>query len=202
MKEHLQTFTTQQVQDLLAGRKTQDRRVAKNLPLSFLTSPQVYDKKSMNYLCPWEIGDRILVQETFAELSGIDPGVDAIIDGYFYKATYHGLGEEPRWKRSIHCPREACRITLEITDIWAERLQDISEEDVIAEGIKEPDLIKQYYGDIHSTIAYYDYLFDKYQQPTPSSSFRTLWDSTSQGKKHPWENNDWVWARKLKRIKP
>ena len=189
MKEHLQTFTTQQVQDLLAGRKTQDRKIAKNLPLSFLTSPEVYNSKSMNYLCPWEIGDRILVQETFCYYYSIkdEQGNPELA----YKASINPVCHKNfKWKRSIHCPREACRITLEITDIWAERLQDISEEDAIAEGVCE--------------LANREFSLNggAFRANYPQRTFSFLWDSTSQGKKHPWEKNDWVWARKLKRIKP
>lgn len=82
------------------------------------------------------------------------------------------------WKRpSIFMPRWASRITLEITDVRVQRLQEITNEDAFAEGCD----------------------FRLARTPNHVGAFASLWDSIN-GKTHPWENNPWVWAVSFKRI--
>jgi len=95
-------------------------------------------------LCPYgKVGDRLWVRETFADLSDYDSGFYTEDQGYvtagiIYRAddADGAWGNDPdfKWKPSIHMPRSASRITLENTGVRVERLQDISEEDAIAEG--------------------------------------------------------------------
>jgi hypothetical protein len=80
-----------------------------------------------------------------------------------------------RWRPSIHMPRWASRITLEITDVRVERLQDISEDDSMAEGIP-------FEGD----------------QPSPRDNFSALWDSIKGT--DSWDENPWVWVVEFKRV--
>lgn len=87
------------------------------------------------------------------------------------------------WKPSIHMPRSACRIRLQITDIRVERLQDVSEEDAKAEGVERfPNGRWKMYG-LHHNV---------YDMPTAHDSFRTLW-RTINGEES-WNANPWVWA--------
>lgn len=88
--------------------------------------------------------------------------------------------EKPlKWRASIFMPRAVSRITLEITNIRVERLQDISEEDAKAEGVPPFD-----WNDGWSL------------RPVPA--FEKLWDSIN-GAKHPWSSNPWVWCVNFKR---
>lgn len=105
-------------------------------------------------------------------------GLSADEEGqYHWKA-----GESPcRWRPSIHMPRWASRITLEITDVRVERVQDISEEDAIAEGVVCPRLGT--YG------------------MNPETVFRDLWDSIAKPGAL-WRDNPWVWAISFKRVAP
>jgi len=89
----------------------------------------------------------------------------------------------PFSRPSIHMPRWASRIALEITNVRVERLQDISEEDAQAEGV--PKSITQY----GLTIDY-----ENYREP-----FIELWDKIN-GKKHPWASNPWVWVVEFRKI--
>lgn len=111
-------------------------------------------------------------------------------------------GQSPcRWRPSIHMPRWASRILLEITDVRLERLQDISEDDAIAEGIEG---INQPTGGDD-----YDDLWRNYGLPDKDelypwfsgdciASFRSLWEATNgQGS---WGANPWVWVIEFKRI--
>ena len=99
---------------------------------------------------------------------------------------YVGLYDSQRgtWRPSIHMPRWASRITLEITDIRCQRLQDISEEDCWSEGIEEI----RYAGDEHGNL-----------RGGVLEDYRALWDSIANpGAK--WRDNPWVWAISFKRV--
>lgn len=94
------------------------------------------------------------------------------------------------WKPSIHMPRWASRITLEITGIRAERVQDITEQDAIAEGIQE-----------------WEYMFKLYDNPfagwtrDPILSFKTLWDSINAKRGYGWNINPLNWVYDFKEVK-
>lgn len=109
-------------------------------------------------------------------------------DGEFEWCGDDDGGGEPRsaWHPSIHMPREASRIQLEITSIRIERLQEISEEDAIAEGARpiECDHIRRSCEDIG---CYGD---------TAKASFRGIWESTGGD----WNANPWVWVIEFKRV--
>ena len=94
------------------------------------------------------------------------------------------------WKPSAYMPRWASRITLEITGVRVERLQEISEADADKEGFNEdfphkvfPEYFNQDMGD--------------YSIP---ECFGMLWDSIN-GKKHPWESNPFVWVIEFRKVK-
>lgn len=92
------------------------------------------------------------------------------------------------WKPSIHMPKSAARIWLKVIQIKVERLQDIKEEDAIAEGVKFSK----------STIGncYYNYITGGYNKTTTAyHSFRTLWQSING--KDSWNANPWVWVIKF-----
>lgn len=93
------------------------------------------------------------------------------------------------WKPSIHMPKAAARIWLEVTDIRVERLQDISKEDAIAEGI-EPvaDGYKNYMPKLSST--------SQFCWPTAYHSFQSLWESINGAES--WDLNPWLWVVKFK----
>jgi len=101
-------------------------------------------------------------------------------------------GESPcRWRPSIHMPRWASRITLEITDVRVQRLQEISEDDCIAEGI---DRVKS------GPFGFRDYEWLDAQTGIEAwKSYASLWDSIN-GKRAPWSSNPWVWCITFKRL--
>lgn len=90
------------------------------------------------------------------------------------------------WKPSIHMPKAAARIWLRVTDIRIERLQDISEEDAISEGIKSR------YSEIFNEERYHDYLNEESEWRFPESSFQSLW--TKINGPESWDLNPWVWV--------
>lgn len=95
-----------------------------------------------------------------------------------------------RWRPSIHMPRWASRILLEVTDVRVERLQDISEEQALAEGVRgEPcDHARQACADIGCW------------GDTAKGAFGFLWESLNG--EGSWAENPWVWVVEIKRVTP
>lgn len=104
-------------------------------------------------------------------------------------------GGDPRsaWKPSIHMPRVASRILLEITDVRVERLQDISEQQALAEGVR-PYTDHAELGDWYHVEGVETYSAD------PCKSFELLWTAINDAAS--WDANPWVWVVEFKRIEP
>lgn len=141
-------------------------------------------------LCPYGVpGDELWVRETWAPVSPFDPSPET---GAFYRADYlddpHGPdgekspeGRYRTWCPSIHMPRWASRITLEVTGVRVERLNDISEADAIAEGC-DVDLLAR--PELTGTVA--------------KICFRHLWESINGP--DSWDANPWVWVVEFKQV--
>lgn len=104
-------------------------------------------------------------------------------------------GVEFPWKPSIHMPRSACRIILEITDVLCERLQEISEQDAISEGV---ETFRPVPGGGPAETMYRHYLKENKWGPSPVHSFQTLWQLINGH--DSWAANPWIWAISFKRI--
>ena len=124
-------FSAPMVRALLGGTKTQTRRVIKPQPVMF---------NGADAKLRISVGDRLYVREQFAMMPATSFGspktisaADPYMAAYYREGFYHS-GKHP-WRPSIHMPRWASRLTLTITDVRVQRLQDISEEDARAEGI-------------------------------------------------------------------
>lgn len=145
-------FSAPMVRALLEGRKTQTRRVAKfvlsNEPGNFvcenggggmigLTEADV-PIHAPDY-APYAPGDLLYVREAFRETDGgavFDAAggcIDFVDPEILYRASERGT--YGKWKPSIHMPRWASRLTLAVTDVRVQRLQDISDKDAMAEGV-------------------------------------------------------------------
>lgn len=208
-------FSTSMVQAILEGRKSQTRRIVKPQPvqqvmgggpfeamksLGISDDPLGWTWKGTRWM-PWpesilnmspygKTGDRLWVRETWAyvDFAGED-------NGYVYRATDPDweTTEEWRWRPSIHMPKAAARIWLEVTEVRVERLQEISEEDAIAEGVETMS--------IDRVKCYRDYGGDDGEDTwigSPTISFETLWQSINGAES--WEQNPFVWVIKFKRL--
>lgn len=220
MKELPILFSAPMVRAILSGQKTQTRRLVKPQPTEFglkwvtdcegdfatwqdsglLIDEYSDDGGPCQRACPYgKPGDRLWVRETWAKNEGSAGGCCYRADhGGACAYEAHDLGKGlvthkvSKWKPSIHMPRWASRITLEITGVRVERLQDISEADAIAEGCFK-NHNGYYWGGPHPE-------YGTKQMATPVSAFRDLWESiNSTGS---WESNPWVWAVEFKRIQP
>lgn len=183
MKEHPILFSGEMVRAILDGRKTQTRRVITPRPVSWDSEP-IYNTSARGwhfkggekykYKCPYGIpGDRLWVRETWHEATP-EPGF------LVYRATYR-WPQDFKWKPSIFMPREASRITIEVTDIRVERVQDISDEDVLAEGFRMDNTA----------------IFSRGYQ----GAMQILWDSINAKRGFGWNANPWVWVVSFKVIK-
>ena len=139
--------------------------------------PQSWGGSKHLSFCPYgSPGDRLWVRETF-RMGGSKAEYAA--DDYFTgeRATRYST----LWRPSIFMPRCLSRILLEVVDVRVQQLQQITEEDAIAEGCNDRVLM----GEAREGMAREDY--------------RRLWDQIN-GKRAPWESNPWVWAVTFRRI--
>jgi hypothetical protein len=169
--------------------------------------------------CPYgNIGDRLWVRESWGVGCRPDPN-SGWVDGIEYKADEVYLDdreslhlrviddqdlykyEKEGWSSPIFMPRWASRITLEITDIRVERLQDITEDDAIEEGVEFGSGWEEECGEGYCTgEGWMDYKSFDYGCSTPKDSYCTLWDSLNAKRGYPWESNPWVWVVTFKVI--
>ncbi|EHN6196845.1 hypothetical protein K0O87_000851 [Salmonella enterica] len=199
-------FNAEMVRAILDGRKTQTRRVlatyqdaVKFCPEWDVNGKQIFivlgekDHAGMNPVitaipCPFgQPGDRVWVRETFRVHSRATDVATLV-----YRASVRNSWTEQthrvpvavcnkqatpeKWTPSIHMPRWASRITLEITGVRVERLNSITESDAEAEGVTDTG-----FGDL---------LVDGY---------RYLWKSIYG--EESWADNPWVWVIEFKRVK-
>lgn len=161
-KERPILFSGPMVRAIIEGRKTQTRRIVKPQPTfdgkwwvhkGYACNDEDEFRGGLPFFsdCPYgHVGDRLWVRETWAQVEG-PPGVIHVGHVLYRADACDNSGKrwssvrpgdpdgEVRWKPSIHMPRWASRLTLDVTGIRAERLQDISEEDAIAEGVYVPE---------------------------------------------------------------
>jgi len=193
MKEHPILFSTPMVQAILAGNKTQTRRIVKNqcehTILDNYGLCRHCDHGTGYYLCRYgKVGDILWVRETWNTLTAYEEKPDYSVMSprdFVYKADDNRID---KWKPSIFMPKEACRIRLEITDIRVERLCDIRTLDALAEGIELVSMLGMRY------INYTDR--ESVGLREPILSYLSLWESIhgrdSIGK------NPWVWVIEFK----
>lgn len=221
MKERPILLSGEMVRAILEGRKTQTRRVIKPQPylcektgmvwkgsahgLSFngeketirnfykglqKTNTVTNGKKKWQF-CPYgKVGDRLWGRESFCTA----PVIEEDDAPYLYMADMDGLClENIRWKPSIHMPREASRILLEITDIRVERLNDISALDICSEGI-EP--VKVSLCGRNKNIP--EDTIQSMGDALLMEAFAKLWESINGA--GSWNKNPWVWVIQFKKI--
>ncbi|HIE5059734.1 TPA: hypothetical protein ACXNFZ_000770 [Serratia marcescens] len=158
------------------------------------------------HCCPFgQVGDRLWVRETFAghyldddQIQDIKDDRNKAEDLCEYRADYSDDADcVDGWTPSIHMPRWASRITLEITAVRVERLNDISVDDAKAEGVRA---LENNFG---NGPAYCDYLLPNLDDTAEwynraSDSFKSLWKSIYG--EESWRANPWVWVIEFRRV--
>lgn len=216
-------FSTDMVNAIIKGNKTQTRRIVKPQPknVEIIAGRQVWDPEVLK--CPYgKPGDLLWVREFYKPINfeedeqvtvqfrdgstrsfyPSDDQQEKWVERYeklIYKLDKKGKlicnNETERfewdikdvpWTPSIHMPKDAARIWLRVTDVRVERLNSISEEDAVKEGVKK-------HSDYGST-GFVDYLRPDEALPDVDAieSFETLWQKING--KASWEANPWVWV--------
>lgn len=199
MKERPILFNADMVCAVLDGRKMQTRRVMKVQPHAGVrNSPFVKsgieDGHGKELACPFgEVGDRLWVRETFrvhSRATDVATLVYKASEQQSWTQQTHRVPIEKcnkpavvdTWTPSIHMPRWASRITLEITSVRVERLNSMTEKDALAEGCLGG----------HDSIPGYQY------SATPHEHFHHVWQSIYGA--DSWQANPWVWVIEFKRV--
>lgn len=236
MKERPILFSSPMVRAILAGTKTQTRRIVKLPPNSgtvhvdpggTIFGPGPYLKvEALNGAnagasihprihCPYGYpDDRLWCRETWRCFGGREYEYQRERDAIIYRATDWGeAGDGDGWRPSIFMPRWASRITLEVTGVRVERVQDISKEDAIAEGARFTDYgMHECQMSIDGGKTYGVHRQQKagwslvqttsYEQclGTPQAAFGNLWIAING--QESWDANVWVWVVEFRRVEP
>ncbi|HHH0459672.1 TPA: hypothetical protein ACPZJF_000342 [Yersinia enterocolitica] len=211
VKEKGILFNAEMVQAILSGRKTQTRRIVKcnfqdigfnhDMGQEWPWSEDCEHAEDYWHPCPLgKPGDQLWVRETFGKYR-------AAPSGFVYRADGElPCGDPERWTPSIHMPRWASRINLMITGVRVERLNDISEQDAMAEGITAKEVIieTRYEGGGHVEITAERFFFvggDDEGYESAEEAFAELWDSIyGQKEGESWQANPWVWVINFERM--
>ena len=191
MSEKPILFSGPLVRAILEGRKTVTRRVAKLTDAGHVKEPRGHRRwhpgdPDASAACPYgQPGDLLWVRETWAQWDrGLAFRADCLNprtgeeDGDSRRCR---LDFGVKWRPSIHMPRWACRLLLRVTDVRVERLQEITAEDAVAEGLVRDAS--------HPTGGWVELLRD----------FRDLWDSIAKPG-FGWDDNPWVWRIAFERV--
>ena len=181
------------VRAILEGRKVQTRRVVKPQPRvvhalypdSSIETDRIFRKGDQRIHAPYQVGTRLWVRETYGtrpDLSHVEYRADRL-DSVGALPFEHIYDEQTKWRSSMFMPRKYSRIDLTVTDVRCRRLQDISEEDAMAEGFyqavrESPNGVGQ------DVVGWY----------------ARLWDAINAKRGFPWASNPWVWAYTFERI--
>lgn len=190
MKERPILFSDPMVRAILSGQKTQTRRVCKPAEAAFLSYVVNCgdgfwgDEEGDNrFACPYgQPGERLWMREAHEAYE---------VGHVHYRADWPNtqLAEAKqagiRWTPSIHMPRWACRLLLEIVSVRVERLHDISQDDAVAEGCDDTRDMKLEPGRI-------------FHAGGPRDAFAALWSSINGAES--WDANPWVWVIEFRRV--
>lgn len=213
MKERPIIFSGDMVRAILAGRKSQTRRILKPQPIGgdriiwdrfngIFQSGQLRDSENAcrEIRCSYgKPGDRLYVKETWAYIDNSAFGEASYCE---YRAdTGNAMPGDwpeehrddpdcPKWKSSMFMPRWASRITLELTGVRVERLNDISGEDCRAEGVEVPRC--------GCDVCAMSSAMCPADASVHIEEYRHLWDKIHGA--GAWEQNCWVWVLEFKRV--
>ena len=200
MKERPILFSGAMVRAILEGKKTQTRRVVK-WPEGFepetatverfqrypdgsyraIVWGSPYDDGAFSVKCKYGgPGDRLWVRETWGVHRCIEQAYQRdrcqVGVGLLHYKADEGCHPVKRWRPCIHMPRWASRIALEVTGVRVERVQEISVEDALAEGMLASDPYKL------------------------AGEYEALWNEINAKRGYGWDVNPWVWVVEFKRV--
>ncbi|WP_199748421.1 hypothetical protein [Pedobacter sp. KBW01] len=194
-------FSSEMVRAIISGNKTMTRRIVKPMPRianvkTCNTLDDMYSKFADLFPHPYgKPGDLLWVRENYRYCQPFGP--ESLNYQFIDNATGESVPDETcykiidyeKWRPSIHLPKTAARIWLQILNVRIERLKQISKSDAKAEGIKQIDPTKILGG---TCPVYYNYLNNDTATDNPVASFYSLWESINGI--NSWDANPWVWV--------
>ena len=206
-------FNTEMVRAILEGRKTVTRRVVKlpshiqpqdNGLYTLYADGWCYENQRLEnileYLkAPYQVNDILYVRETWQSWSCAECDCECVSDNgsgccdmskYLYKASHET--PDKGWKPSIHMPKEAARLFLRVTGVRVERLHDITNEQILLEGVDKKR--------IENTLRQMPEPVDEWERACYALEWVELWDSTVKDKNHEWGGNPYVWVIEFENI--
>lgn len=222
MTERPIIFKAHDIRAILDGRKTQTRQVVKPQPTQCSSGKFNWSNSGRSIAgasiadiaefakCPFgQPGDRLWGREKhfINDYRGARVPEDERADTELvYAATdmdyVRNLEDDEgfAWRPSIHMPRWASRITLEVTGVRVERLQDISEDDAIDEGLHRIEIGSGYRTLYSATPATWAQVMEQEADAydDPRAAYRELWEQVNGT--GSWDANPWVWVIAFKRV--
>ena len=214
MSEKPILFNTEMVKAILEGRKTVTRRIVKipkciekqeNGLYTLCAEDSVYHDKGFGEIAeyikmPYQIGDILYVRETWwrGDIIGVNDDIEEnditlyYADGYIKENLNY---ETIKWRPSIHMPKSVARIFLRVTNVRAERLQDITTDDCMDEGVNRRTRIRLGYSAKES--------MEDFNNTQLKDTFKKLWDSTIKKgdiETYGYKANPWVWVIEFERM--
>ena len=192
-------FNTEMVRAILEGRKTVTRRVVKfmqgknpNWTGYVKDGLTLYNgtNEPCNIPAPYKVNDILYVRETWSWYY-----TRSMKKQYIYRATNENISGGQKWKPSLHMPKEAARIFLRVTDVRVERLKDITNEQILAEGVDKKQ-IENYLGQMPDPQ-------DEWTRERYVFEWSYIWDKTikkDQYHHYSWSANPYVWVIEFERI--
>ena len=226
VKERPILFSGPMVRAILEGRKTQTRRVVKCRDPRWEVSDEgdgtgklwpywpcyvTGEPECIPVACPFgQPGERLWVRETWTYSDECEHFNHLHNGPLIYQAANKTCCPR-KWRPSIHMPRKACRLLLEVADVCVERLQEITEEDAAAEGFKAVEPLpwwqgyreREGVGLMHQQwhgLKPPDWMIepklmggDDPVATTARHEFSILWNALNGRRGYSWESNPWVW---------
>lgn len=225
IKERPILFSCEMVRAILGGRKSMARRVVK-IKADGIEPAERYPgewqpwrggERLPTIFCPYgEVGERLWVRETWSLCSLSQDGRDTVAyraDGAIHDTANDIIYEKApftiddlerdqptvkwaKWTPSIHMPRWASRLMLEVTGVRVERLHEITDQDCEREGVVD------HYACEEPNLESHDPDDCGVHRCNPIADFRRTWDALNGPRGFGWDSNPWVWVVSFKRLEP
>jgi len=185
MTEKGMIFTGESIRAMLEHRKTVTRRVMKIQPEGISDEVFLKNLEMIGYKSPYQVGDLLYARETWATLGGYHHEGSYQQVQPIYRATW--THDKRKWKSAMFMFKEYARIWREIVGVRPERLQEISQIDIYAEGcpLEKPSIFCD--------------PADGYERRVQGVEwFALLWDSVNP--RFPWASNPYIWRIEFKEM--
>ena len=210
-------FDAEMVQAILKGDKAQFREPLKKPfevhPNGYITKPHG-NERLVPYEPPYQVGDIIYVKETWKiqSMSNFDKRIKFMFkaepsgklkETYVPNERYNALMKyecKNGWQPPLYMPKEAARIFLKIKDIKAQRVQDITEDEVFKEGMVTDELEDMIQGKEDMARGLKQSNVPVFETNYYREAFKNKWDIKYQSRGYEWNKNPWVWCITFEKV--